>query len=449
MKKCVFILILFSFSLGIVNAQKIVHKTAADICDCINEQQLDTIPLSELIPECAEQAFILNKEKLEKQYKGSVDEGTEAYETMTTDVVNAMMEDCEAFAQYVADLNDLSDWKDDVDEFIEEGKYGDAYNLATKVLKDDPANHQAYFKRGYIYYLDEQYYRAVVQYLDAIKLKSDYIQAYNEMARAKSNVDDLDGAYEAVSKALEIDSTYAEALNTLGMLYYRVENYQSAVDNFRKAVYFEPETDIFYYNLGVSLQDINEYEEAAEVLQNLSRRNPEDESVWFELGNAFYGIDEYMRAIESFEKAAEMNPEAPLLYDNMGYAWTQLKNYPKAIENFSHSLALSAGDQEVIFARGIAYYYSQQYSLAMTDIDEAIAIDSVNYPGFYDYKGKIAMATGDYLQAIVAFTHSLELYPNDCEVLGLRAEAYDYTENLDAAVEDRKQMTVLECKEEE
>ena len=449
MKKSALLLILFSFSLGIVNAQKIIHKTAADICDCINEQQSDTIPLGELIPECAQQAFILHKEKLEKQYKGSVDEGTEAYETMTTDVVNAMMEDCEAFAQYVADLNDLSDWKNEVDELIEEGKYGDAYDLATKVLKEDPANHQAYYKRGYIYYLDDQYYRAVVQYLEAIKIKSDYIQAYNEMARAKSKVDDLDGAYKAVSKALEIDSTYAEALNTLGMLYYKVEDYQSAVNSFRKAVYFEPETDIFHYNLGVSLQDINEYEEAAEVLQNLVRRIPEDESAWFELGNAYFGMEEYMRAIENFEKAAELNPEAPLLYDNMGYAWIQLKNYPKAIENFSRSLALSAGDQEVIFARGIAYYHSQQYSLAMNDIDQAIAIDSLNYPGFYDYKGKIAMAIGDYQQAIVAFSHSLELYPNDCEVLRLRADAYEYTENLDAAAEDRKQMNALECKEEE
>jgi len=449
MKKIALILILVSFSLGIVHAQKIVHKTAADICDCMNAQQSDTIELAELIPQCAKQAFILNKVKLEKQYNGSVDEGTEAYETMTTDVVNAMLDDCEAFAQYVADLNDLSDWKNEVDELIDEGKYGDAYDLATKVLKDDPSNHQAYFKRGYIYYLNDQYYRAVVQYLEAIKLKSDYIQAFNEMARVKSKVGDLEGAYEAVSKALEIDSTYAEAFNTLGMLYYKVEDYQSAVNSFRKAVYFDEETDIFQYNLGVSLQDIDEYAAAAEVLQDLAQRTPDDESVWFELGNAYYGMDEHLKAIENFEKAAELSPEEAVLYDNMGYAWSQLKDYQKAIENFSRSLALSAGDQEVIFSRGMAYYYTQQYTLAMTDIDEAIAIDSVNYPGFYDYKGKISMATGDYQQAIAAFSHSLELYPNDCEVLRLRAEAYDRIENLDAAAEDRKQMDVLECKEEE
>ena len=448
MKRFAFLLILiFAGSSTVSYGQRIVDRTVETICDCLNERQSDTIAFGDLVPKCAQEAFEIHREKLEKEFGAPIEQGSGPYQQMTKVVVNALLSDCPLFAEYIADESDLTDWRSECDSLIREGKLSDAYDLATKVVKEDPSNHIAYFMRGKIYAQDEQYYRAVVQFLEAISIKSDYLQAYTEMATAKSNVNDLEGAYNAIQTALEIDSTWADAYNTLGTLYYKIEEYADAAAQFRKAVQYDNQNALYRYNLGVSLQDIDENEASVKVLSSLLTDYPEDASVYYELGNAWFSLDEVPKSIEYYEKACELNPENPSYCDNAGFAYLQLEQYNKAIQYFEKSLELYPDDPEVIFTKGTAWFYLENYEMALADFNSAIALNATDYPGFYDFKGKALKKMERFKEAISSFTKSLELYPDDCEILKERMECFEVLLDEESAEADRQQMFSLGCEE--
>ena len=62
------------------------------------------------------------------------------------------------------------------------------------------------------------------------------------------------------------------------------------------------------------------------------------------------------------------------------------------------------------FNRGIAYYSKKEYDLAISDYDQAIALNS-NFPDAYLKKGLAYFGKKDYDDAIAEYTKALELSP--------------------------------------
>jgi tetratricopeptide (TPR) repeat protein len=85
--------------------------------------------------------------------------------------------------------------------------------------------------------------------------------------------------------------------------------------------------------------------------------------------------------------------------------------------------------------------------MALADFNSAIALNPSDYPGFYDFKGKVLKKKERYKEAISSFTKSLELYPDDCEILQERMECYEVLLDEESAEADRQQMFSLGCEE--
>lgn len=69
-----------------------------------------------------------------------------------------------------------------------------------------------------------KYKDAIVLFKKAVKIKPDYVEAFNKMALAKLKTEDYKGAEKDLQAALKIIPDNYESQKTMGILYYETKN---------------------------------------------------------------------------------------------------------------------------------------------------------------------------------------------------------------------------------
>ena len=90
---------------------------------------------------------------------------------------------------------------------------------------------------------------ALVQYLDALRLKPDFAEAHYNLGVACREMNLLDKALESFRSATECQSGFAEAHNALGEMLGAKRRLPEAVEEFKKAVELKPDDELAQENL--------------------------------------------------------------------------------------------------------------------------------------------------------------------------------------------------------
>ena len=85
----------------------------------------------------------------------------------------------------------------------------------------------------------------------------------------------LDNARKYYDQAVRLKSDYAEAVNNLGTVYYARKSYRRAITFYRRALRLQPESASIYSNLGTALFARKQYAEATEAFQTALRLDPD------------------------------------------------------------------------------------------------------------------------------------------------------------------------------
>jgi Flp pilus assembly protein TadD len=87
---------------------------------------------------------------------------------------------------------------------------------------------------------------------EAVRLKSDFADAYNNLGAALYQAQQFDRAIEAYSKSLALKPGSAETHNNIGKLYVRTKRYKEAVTSFKAAIAIKADFAEAHFNLGVA-----------------------------------------------------------------------------------------------------------------------------------------------------------------------------------------------------
>lgn len=91
--------------------------------------------------------------------------------------------------------------------------YEEALEKLSHYINKDKGNAEAYFHRGIVHHLHEKdYYEAISDYNNAIKLKSDKASYYYKRGLAKEALKNYTHASDDFQKAIELDSKSTEAI---------------------------------------------------------------------------------------------------------------------------------------------------------------------------------------------------------------------------------------------
>ena len=176
-------------------------------------------------------------------------------------------------------------------------------NAIDNAIQLDEGLASAYEGRGSAYLsigdLDNskgRFEKAIEDFTEAIKYKSDYPHAYNNRGRAYFNKGELENAIADFSKAIELMPEFPEAYHYRGLAYFLKGNCDDAIADLNEVICLDSDDAVAYHRRGI---------------------------VYLRKGN-------FDNAIVDLDKAIKMNPNDDLVYYSRGETWLHLKEWDKA-----------------------------------------------------------------------------------------------------------------------
>ena len=208
--------------------------------------------------------------------------------------------------------------------------------------------------------------RSIEAYQNAIFLKPDYTECYNNMGVVLKNKGKLDKAIEAFQKAILLSPNYPEAYNNMGNTLKTQGNLDEAIEAFQKAILLRPNYPETYINMGAVLQDQDKLQDAIEKYEKALSIKPNSAEAYINIAIALHQQGKLKEALEACNKSILLKADYAEAYNQFGKIRTDLGDLLGAIENFKQAIKIKP---ELEVAR-VNKLFNQAYICDWTGIKE-------------------------------------------------------------------------------
>ncbi len=233
---------------------------------------------------------------------------------------------------------------------------------------------ETYFLWGNLKCKTGDYAGAIKDYTAGIRLKPDFVEAYNNRGVAKYVLGQYFAAISDFDTVIRLKPDYADAYNIRGNTKTLLEQYFAAILDYDTAIRLKPDYADAYNNRG----------------------------------NAKILWEQYFAAISDFDAAIRLKPDYALAYQNRGRAKGLLEQFAAAISDFDIAVRLKPDHAEAYLHRGVAKNELGQHFAAISDYDTAIRLKP-DHAEAYLHRGNLKMLLGRLLEAKQDFHIALRL----------------------------------------
>lgn len=221
-----------------------------------------------------------------------------------------------------------------------------------------------------------------------------------------------------VSNLPEDPKISARYFYELGLAYNRLQEYEQSFNAFRKANHgpFKPLVAKFspsyYVNSAVGYLKILDYETSKRMLQIAVKIQANYAHAYLMLSNISRREADQTEAIGLLRRAAQIEQDEKklaVIYDNLAQVLYDNAKYPDAVRACDEHLRRNPNNYQILFLKGMAYYRQQNFTSAISVLDEAAAIpglDAETKAQFLFALGVVSRDHGDIEKAKTAFKKS-------------------------------------------
>ena len=145
-----------------------------------------------------------------------------------------------------------------------------------------------------------EYEKAIALYNDAIRLKSDFVEAYYHRGRAK----------------------------------YELKRYKAAIYDYDNAIRLKPDNISVYFDRGLAWDALGQYQFVITDYNMVIQFTPDNVSAYLNRGLAKYKLDQHDAAITDFDEAISLKPDFAKAIYYRGLAKYEQELYDAAIADF-------------------------------------------------------------------------------------------------------------------
>src|SRR3984885_7926468 len=211
------------------------------------------------------------------------------------------------------------------------------------LLKDDPANAEAYAHLGFLEARQGHYTEAVPLYRQALALDPAMPSLRLNLGLSLFKSDALKEAIETLIPLLSSEppsSPEVQRLNVLiGMAYYGLGENAEAVPYLRAAAARDPQSLQVRLTLAQSCMKSKQFQCVLDVYQEILMLNAESAEADLLAGEALEEMKDDPGALQQFRAAAKANDKEPNVHYSLGYLLWKLKQYREAAHEFEAELA--------------------------------------------------------------------------------------------------------------
>jgi tetratricopeptide (TPR) repeat protein len=228
-------------------------------------------------------------------------------------------------------------------------------------------------------------------------------------------------AADYFSRAIRIDTNYGDAYRMRGYCFNHRRDYDSAKRDFDMAIKIDPGDWNSFRGRAFVHQHSGRLDQAITDISDAIRLNPASKVAYFNRGSIYIEKRKFENAVKDFDRAIELDENYELAVHDRGYTYLQLGLYQKAFDDLSRAVKIKPTPRGYNNA-GVALGKLGQQSKALDYYNYAAKLDpKYHFP--WQNIGEIHFGTKQYDTAIRYLDHALKLNPRSIRALEYRALA--------------------------
>lgn len=264
---------------------------------------------------------------------------------------------------------------------------------------------------------------------------------YMEIAYAKADINDLDGAMADFEKAIKFSNndpnTLAEICSRRGELFYKQGYYEEAIKDYNMMIEKNANNPNLFKKRANALKETGNYSAAAKDYLNIIKMLPDEIENYITLAyiytdrlkNTQSGLKIIDTAIEKFgRKSVE-------IYEMKGEVLLKSGKFEEAVKNFDIVLEMDPENIDALYFKGNAEYKLGRLDDAIADYSSILQKDEQYYKA-YNKRAFCYAQKKDYKKAIEDYSKAIVINPDLSSAIVNRAKCKEIIKDYHGALAD-------------
>lgn len=314
----------------------------------------------------------------------------------------------------------------------QQGRLADAEHGYQDVLRRQPNHFDATYLLGVVALQTRRFALASELFGNAIALRPDFAEAYNNRGAALADLGCLEAALSDYDKAIALQADHFSAHNNRGAALARLGRFAEALSSYDRAIALQPNAVDAYVNQGAALAKLGRLSEALSRFDTAIALRLDHAGAFYNRGNALRELRRSAEAVDSYHRAIALRPRHAEAYNNLGAALADLGQLEAALSNHARAIALRPDFIEAHNNHGNALAQLERPEEALASYGRVIALKP-DHATAHKNRGAALAGLGRLEDAVAAFDAAIALQPDYAEAhsdrgaalanLGRRAEA--------------------------
>jgi tetratricopeptide (TPR) repeat protein len=198
------------------------------------------------------------------------------------------------------------------------GKHDEALGTIDEAIGLEPDMAMNYYTRGMINERRGDYAAAIDDYLAALELNPDYLDAVINLVELTAATEAAARVAPIIEKLLEKEPTSAKLLYARGRLRMESGDIEGGEAALQEAIRCEPALGVTWYALAALYGMSERYEEAVTAADRALIEFGDDYMLWLNRGQALHALKRYPEAMASYDTATTLAPDDPAAWFHLG-----------------------------------------------------------------------------------------------------------------------------------
>ncbi|OIP68106.1 MAG: hypothetical protein AUK43_17235 [Oscillatoriales cyanobacterium CG2_30_40_61] len=165
-------------------------------------------------------------------------------------------------------------------------------------------------KQGDKLFLDGDLEAAIESYDQALKIKPDLAEVWNNRGVALTRLQRYHEAIVSYESAIQLRYNYADAWNNRGVALGKLNHYEAAILSYQRAIDLKSNYMDAWNNRGFALAKLQKYDEAISSYNQAAKIRPDFYRIWYNKARCYAVQGQAELALENLKRAMRLNPEA-------------------------------------------------------------------------------------------------------------------------------------------
>jgi len=177
-----------------------------------------------------------------------------------------------------------------------------------------------------------------------------------------------------LTKTILKEPNNANAYFDRGVLHFQEQDFTLAINDLTKCLTLNPANDEALFWRGMAYGRNKQSDKGIADLSQYILKHPDNSRAYTKRGVRYIWAGKLDKAMSDLKMAIKLDSTNSEAHDDLGVLYAQQKNYPQAILHFSNALKYDPSYQKAWHNRAMLKYVQHQFSLAIDDVDQSLAL---------------------------------------------------------------------------